>query len=121
MDSDGIEMQYLGNEFDEDAKVMKFKESRREILTLVYNHILSLSIIFFLLSGLLATTSVHRKVKRILMIETFVSILLTLGGIYLMWLGVTWFKYVVMVSGMLMTLSFLLGSILIFPQLFKKQ
>ena len=121
MDSDGIEMQYLGNESDEDAKVMKFKKSGREILTLVHNHILSLSIIFFLLSGLLATTSVNQKVKRFLMIEPFVSILLTFGGIYVMWLGVTWFKYVVMVSGMLMTLSFVLASILVFTQLFKKQ
>lgn len=120
MDSEGIEMQYLGNEADEDAEVMKFKKSKREILTLVHNHILSLSVIFFMLSLLLATTSVTQKVKRFLMIEPFVSILLTFGGIYIMWLGVSWFKYVVMISGMLMTLSFVFGSVLVFSQLFKK-
>lgn len=121
MNSEGIEMQYLGNEFDEDAKVMKFKKSEREILTLVHNHILSLSIIFFLLSALLATTSINRKVKRFLMIEPFISILLTFGGIYIIWLGITWFKYVVMISGMMMTLSFISASVLVFIQLFKKQ
>ena len=43
----GIEEQYLGNETDEDAEVMKFKKSEQEMLTLVHNHILSMSIIFF--------------------------------------------------------------------------
>ena len=45
----GIEEQYLGNEEDENAKVMRFKKSDKEMLTLVHNHILSMSIIFFLI------------------------------------------------------------------------
>lgn len=120
MSSDGVEMQYLGNEFDDDAKVMKFKKSEREILTLVHNHILSLSVIFFLLSLILSTTSINKKLKNFLMLEPFVSIVLTFGGIYLMWTGLTWFKYIVMLSGMLMTLSFALGTFLVFSQLLKK-
>jgi len=43
----GIEEQYLGNEDDENAEVMRFKKSDQEMLTLVHNHILSMSIIFF--------------------------------------------------------------------------
>ena len=45
----GIEEQYLGNETDdgEEAIVMKFKKSEKEMLTLVHSHLLSMSIIFF--------------------------------------------------------------------------
>jgi len=37
----GMEENYLGNEADEDAAVMKFKKSEREMLTIVHTHILS--------------------------------------------------------------------------------
>ena len=43
----GIEEQYLGNETDEDTMVMKFKKSEKEMLSLVHNHVLSMSIFSF--------------------------------------------------------------------------
>ena len=98
MSSSEIESHYLGNENDEAAEVMKFKKSEGEILTVVHNHILSLSVIFFILSLILATTSINKKFKYFLMIEPFLSIILTFGGIYLLWSGITWFKYVVIFS-----------------------
>jgi len=118
---DGIEQQYLGNEDVIETDVMLFKKSSREILTLVHNHILSLSIIFFILALILSTTSINKKAKHFLMFEPFVSILLTFGGIYVMWTGVIWFKYIVMISGMLMTFSFLASTLIIVTQLFKKK
>ena len=121
MDSQGIEMQYLGNEFDEDAEIMKFKKTEREILTLVHNHVLSLSMIFFMVALILSTTSINKKFKKFLMIEPFISVLLTFGGIYIMWTGVTWFKYVIMVSGTLMTVSYTAAVVLILSQLIKKK
>ena len=36
----GIEEQYLGNEHDEDAEVMKIKKSDQEMLSIVHSHIL---------------------------------------------------------------------------------
>lgn len=122
MNSSEIESHYLGNENDEAAEVMKFKKSEGEILTVVHNHILSLSVIFFLLSLILATTSINKKFKYFLMIEPFLSIILTFGGIYLLWSGITWFKYVVIFSGILMTFSFVSATIAIAYQIlfFKK-
>ncbi len=117
MQTAGVETNYLGNENDEDAEVMKFKKSEREILTIVHNHILSMSVIFFLLALILATTSINKKLKYFLMIEPFVSVLLTFGGIYLLWSGVLWFKYIVMISGVFMTLSFVIATFSIFYQL----
>jgi CBS domain containing-hemolysin-like protein len=117
----GIEEQYLGNEFDEDAEVMKFKKSEQEMLTLVHNHILSMSIIFFLVGLILSTTNLQKKLKFFLIVEPFVSIILTFGGLYLLWMGLLWMKYIVMISGILMTLTYTTSIIIIFLQLFKKK
>ncbi|MCK4562952.1 MAG: hypothetical protein KAT78_08605 [Flavobacteriaceae bacterium] len=102
----GIESNYLGNENDEEAEIMQFKKSEKEILTLIHNHILSMSIIFLLLGGILSLTSMNKRLKTILMFEPFLSIVLTFGGIYILWSGVLWFKYIIMFSGMAMVLSF---------------
>ncbi|WJJ98115.1 hypothetical protein [Algibacter luteus] len=117
----GIEEHYLGNEDDENAEVMRFKKSDQEMLTLVHNHILSMSIIFFLVGGLVSITKLNRKLKLFLIIEPFVSVLLTFGGLYLLWIGVHWMKYVVMFSGFLMTITFTTSTVIILKQLFKKQ
>ena len=115
---DGLVEQYNGNEFiEDDIDIMKFKKSEREILTIIHSHILSMSVIFFLMGFLVCLTSINIKLKLFLAIEPFVSIILTFGGIYLLWLEIIWFKYVVIFSGILMTLSFLLSAFLILKDL----
>ena len=116
----GIEEQYLGNEADEDATVMRFKKSDKEMLSIVHSHILSMSIIFFLLGLILSITKLNKKAKLFLMIEPFFSVILTFGGLYFLWKGMLWMKYVVMFSGMLMTLTFTLSIAIILFQLFRK-
>ena len=110
--SKGIENNYLGNEEDEEAEVMQFKKSKKEILTLVHTHILSLSIIFLLLGGILSLTSINKKWKTFLICEPFVSLVLTFGGIYFLWSGVLWFKYIIMFSGLAMTATIILSSVI---------
>lgn len=117
----GIEENYLGNEEVEDVAVMKFEKGEREMLTIIHTHILSMSFIFFLLGGLVAITSLPKKLKGFLMIEPFISILLTFGGIYFMWKGMHWLKYVVMISGSLMTIVFVVGAGAVIWQLFLKK
>ncbi|MCA0931232.1 hypothetical protein LCM02_02135 [Lutimonas saemankumensis] len=113
LNSQGIEQNYLGNEDDENAEVMHFKKSEREILTLIHNHVLSLSLIFFILGILLYMCKVPDRLVSILMFEPFLSLLLTFGGIYILWKGVIWFKYVIMASGFAMVLSLILMSTLV--------
>ena len=117
----GMEENYLGNEEDELASVMKFKKSEREMLTILHNHILSTSFIFFFLGIILAITSIPKKIKSFLMIEPFISIALTFGGIYFMWKGLIWMKYLVMISGIVMTLVFIISTLAILFQLIKKE
>ena len=114
----GIEENYLGNEDIEEVTVMKFKKGEREMLTILHTHILSISFIFFLLGGLVALTSLPKKLKAFLMIEPFVSIIVTFGGIYLLWKGMLWMKWIVMVSGVLMTLVFAVGALSVIYQLY---
>nr|WP_299069813.1 hypothetical protein [uncultured Allomuricauda sp.] len=113
---DGVEENYLGNEADEYADVMKFKKGDREMLTIVHTHILSMSLIFFLLGILVWITQFPKEWKLFLTIEPFISALLTFGGIYLMWKGITWFKYVIVFSGILMTLTFTFSAMLVVKQ-----
>jgi len=115
----GIEEQYLGNEADEDVTIMKFKKSEREMLTIIHTHILSMSFIFFLLGIILITTKLNLKLKLFLLIEPFVSVMLTFGGLYFLWMGLTWMRYIVMFSGILMTLTFTIAVIIILMQLFR--
>lgn len=117
----GIEEQYLGNEYDENAEVMRFKKSDKEMLTLVHNHILSMAIIFFLVGGIVSITKLNRKLKLFLIVEPFVSVILTFGGLYLLWTGILWMKYIVMFSGILMTLTFTISVLITLKQLLQKQ
>lgn len=117
---DGIEENYLGNENDEAAAVMKFKKGEQEMLTILHTHILSLSLIFFIMGGLIACTSLSKRLKIFLMIEPFVSVLLTFGGIFLLWKGLLWMKWVVMISGIVMTVVFVFSAVAILFQLYKK-
>lgn len=118
--SKGIEENYLGNEDDEDAEVMKFKKSDREMLTIVHTHILSMSMIFFLLGILVWMTDISKRLKLFLTVEPFLSVILTFGGIYFLWNGVVWMKYVVIFSGMLMTLTFVVSSFVVLYKLTQK-
>jgi hypothetical protein len=113
----GIVENYNGNEEDEDAEIMKFKKSEREMLTIVHTHILSMSFIFFLLGVLVWLTKLSKKIKLFLTVEPFVSVILTFGGIYLLWTGVLWMKYVIIFSGFLMTATFTTSAILVLLQL----
>ena len=115
--SDGLVEHYNGNEQVEDVMVMKFKKSAQEMLTIVHTHILSMSMLFFLTGFLLAQTSINQHLKLFLIIEPFVSILLTFGGLYIIWFGFEWFRYVVIFSGVAMTLAYSAAVIIILKHL----
>lgn len=117
----GIEEQYLGNEDDGEATIMKFKKSDKEMLSIVHSHMLSMSIIFFIVGLILSITKLNRKVKLFLIIEPFFSIILTFGGLYFLWNGLLWMKYVVVFSGTLMTLTYTASILIILFQLFQKR
>ena len=54
------------------------------------------------------------------MIEPMISLITTFGGLWLLWNGVLWMKYIIMVSGILMHLSFVLIVFLLLKELLYK-
>ena len=117
----GIEENYLGNESQETQAIFKFKKSKYQIYNLIHSHIISMSIIFFITGLLLLITDLNYYFKMFLIIEPFVSILMTFGGIYLLWNGVTWMKYVIFISSTIMAIVFLISCYIILRQSLSKK
>lgn len=131
----GIEESYNGNQIDvvdseedwenddwedENAIPIKYKKSEQEIISIVHSHVISFSLIFLLLGGIVMLTSIPVWLKKLLIIEPFISIVLTFGGIWMLWKDITWMKYVVMCSGILLTITFSLSVLIVIQQLLKK-
>jgi hypothetical protein len=115
-----LQENYLGNEDNEDAEVMKFKKTEKSILTFLHTHLLSMGSLQLALSLLLYFSKLPIKIKNFLAIEPFVSMLITFSGIYILWLGVEELKYVVIFSGMLFHTSFVLSLVLLGVKLLRK-
>ncbi len=116
----GIEENYLGNEDDLEAVEMKFAKSERQILNIVHAHVLSMAMLFLILAMLVATSPVSGPLRKLLIIEPMVSVFFTFGGIYFLTKGILWMTYVVMVSGIMMTISFVLSVFLVAYGLIKR-
>lgn len=119
----GIEENYNGNisedenEFDFNQE-LKYKKPLREIITIIHEHIISFSLIFFCTGLLLYFCEFNPRLKWFLLIEPFVSTVITFGGIYLLWLELTWVKYIIMISGFLITTSYIFQISFIVRELF---
>ena len=119
--SKGVEENVLGNEMDENAEQLHFKMSERELHGIIHSHVITLGMLFVMLSVMLFFTSYNLGIKSFLMIEPMVSLITTFGGLWLLWKGTIWIKYIVMLSGILMHLSFMLIVFLLLKELlFKK-
>ena len=119
--SKGIEENVLGNEIDEFADELHFKMSKRQLHTIIHSHVITLGLLFVLLSIMLFFTSYSQGMKSFLMIEPMISLIITFGGLWLLWNGVLWMKYIIMFSGILMHLSFVLIIFLLLKELLYKK
>ena len=115
-----LQENYLGNEDNEEAEVMKFKKTEKSILTFLHDHLLSMGMLQLVLSLLLFFSKLPSQIKNFLAIEPFISMLITFSGIYLLWLGVVEVKYVVIVSGMLFHTTLILSLVLLGITLLRK-
>ena len=119
--SKGIQENVLGNEFNEEADELHFKMSERELHGIIHSHVITISILFAILSFMVFFTNLTSGFKYFLMIEPNVSLVVTFGGLWLLWLGYTWIKYVIMISGILMHLSLIILVVTLLCQLLLKK
>ena len=96
--------QYLGNDDQWNPKLAK---TLRDLVSHTHEHITMFSIIFLSLGAIFSYNSVITGFwKKFLMLEPFISIILTFGGFFIIRYVTTNFSYIIMISSTLMYLCF---------------
>ena len=105
---EGTAEQFRGSSVDNNFDIPeKFPKPISELLTTTHNHIISMTFIFFIMGGIFYFNSIITGCwKSFFIAEPFFSIIATFGGIWLIRFIHSSFSYLVMVSGILMYLSF---------------
>ena len=102
--SSGMIEQYLGNNDDWDPKLPK---TLQDLVSHTHEHITMFSIIFLSLGIIfLYNSTIKGFWKRFLMIEPFLSIIITFGGFFIIRYVTTTFSYIIMISSLLMYICF---------------
>jgi len=116
---EGTSEQFRGSILEDEFDIPeKFPKPIAELLTTTHNHIISMTFIFFIMGGIFYLNSIITGFwKTFFIAEPFFSILATFGGIWLIRFIHPSFAYLVMVSGVLMYLSFFLMAGVIFYEL----
>ncbi len=114
----GLTEEFRGTPENSPALELKYAKSVSEMYVFLHNHILSLSLVFFAVGGIFYfSSSVSRGTKEFLIIEPFVAIATTFGGIYLMRFVSEHFSWLVLVSGVSMVGCYLVMVFLILKEL----
>jgi hypothetical protein len=103
----GIAEQYRGSPENAGNQELKYAKSEDEMFIFLHNHILSLSLVFFAVGGIFYFTSVGNRWKTFLIVEPFLALLTTFGGIWLTRYVSEYFSWLTLVSGILMAGSYL--------------
>ena len=120
---EGTAEQFRGSSVDNNFDIPeKFPKPISELLTTTHNHIISMTFIFFIMGGIFYFNSIITGCwKSFFIAEPFFSILATFGGIWLIRFIHSSFSYLVMVSGVLMYLSFFIMAGTIIYELSSKK
>ena len=115
---EGIERNILGELENKDQDIIYFKMPKGQLNTIIHSHLIGLSIVFLILSILVNMTNCNFLFKKIFMIEPMICLITTFGGMWLLWHEINFMKYVIMISGIIMHLSFVVMVIFIYFDLF---
>ncbi|MBE0643996.1 MAG: hypothetical protein IH600_07940 [Bacteroidetes bacterium] len=82
---------------------IQYEKSPSEMLNVTHTHILALSMLFLLTGGIFSlATGIPPRLKAFLIIEPFVSLIVTFGGMWLVRYHHPGWGYVIAASGLLM-------------------
>jgi hypothetical protein len=105
----GITEQVRGNETDAGATEVRYEKSAREMFIFIHNHVLSLALVFAALGGVFLFCSiVPGRLKTFLLVEPFVAIVTTFGGMALVRYVSPHFSWLVLVSGISLAAAYVL-------------
>jgi hypothetical protein len=118
----GLEEQFRGTEQQSQSEELRYEKSEDEMYIFLHNHIFSLSLIFFAVGGIFYFSSiVSNSIKTFLIVEPFMAIITTFGGIWLMRFVAPGFSWLVLISGTLMVGCYTAMVILILVELWIKK
>ena len=104
LSSSGMIEQYLGNN---DEWAPKLPKTLQDLVSHTHEHITMFAIIFLSLALIFAYNNTIKGFwKRFLMLEPFVSIIITFGGFFVIRYITTNFSYIIMISSLLMYICF---------------
>ena len=104
LSSSGMIEQYLGNN---DEWAPKLPKTLQDLVSHTHEHITMFAIIFLSLALIFAYNNTIKGFwKRFLMLEPFVSIIITFGGFFVIRYITTNFSYIIMISSSIMYICF---------------
>ena len=115
----GTSEHFAGSKISDDFDIPdKYPKLFSELLNTTHTHVLSMTFIFIITGGIFFFNSIITgSIKTFLIVEPFISIIVTFGGIWLVRFIHPGFSYLVILSGILMYLSFFIMASTIFYEL----
>ena len=117
--STGTSEHFAGSKVSDEFDIPdKYPKPFSELLNTTHTHVISMTFIFLIIGAIFYFNSIITgAIKIILIVEPFISIMVTFGGIWLVRFFHPGFSYLVILSGMLMYLSFFIMASTIFYEL----
>ena len=115
----GTSEHFAGSQVSDDFDIPdKYPKPFSELLNTTHTHVISMTFIFIITGGIFYFNSIITgSIKTFLIVEPFISIIVTFGGIWLVRFIHPGFSYLVILSGILMYLSFFIMASTIFYEL----
>ena len=115
----GTSEHFAGSKVSDDFDIPdKYPKPFSELLNTTHTHVISMTFIFIITGCIFFFNSIITgSIKTILIVEPFISIIVTFGGIWLVRFIHPGFSYLVILSGILMYLSFFIMASTIFYEL----
>lgn len=114
----GISEQFRGTPEDAEVVELKYAKSVNEMYIFLHNHILSLALVFFAVGSIFYfSSSTTERWKSFLLVEPFVAVGTTFGGIWMMRFVSEHFSWLVMFSGISMVCCYIAMVTLILKEL----
>ena len=115
----GTSEHFAGSQVGDDFDIPdKYPKPFSELLNTTHTHVISMTFIFIITGGIFFFNSIITgSIKTFLIVEPFISIIVTFGGIWFVRFIHPGFSYLVILSGILMYLSFFIMASTIFYEL----
>ena len=115
----GTSEHFAGSKVSDDFDIPnKYPKPISELLNTTHNHVISMTFIFIILGVIFFFNSIVTGIlKTILMVEPFISIFITFGGIWMIRFVHPYFSYIVIFTSILMYLCFFIMALIIFYEL----